>query len=164
MGPVCLWAMLACACASVSSQTSLMRSADLQVAGSELRATENALAISIPADIEAAPDEIRARADDPAVRDHALKWKMEAIPAFYQTLFQADSLAGAIGTLALGAQIENYLTEGPGGDLFGALQPVAVQAARQIRADVVDRMRFVARRPDAPGLSMRLRSSWSICS
>ena len=161
LGPVCLWAMLACACASVSSQTPLMRSTELQAGAGELRATENALAISIPGDIEASADEIRARADDPVVRDHALRWKMEAIPAFYQTLFQADSLAGAIGTMALGAQIENYLTEGPGGDLFGALQPVAVQAARKIRADVVDRMRLVARRPDAFERTLARIDAWT---
>ena len=149
MGVVCLWAMLAVACASVSRQTALMQTAELQVAAVELRATENALAISIPADIEASADEIRARADDPAVRDHALRWKMEAVPAYYQTLFQADPLAGAIATLALATQMENYLTEGAARDRFGPLQPVAVQAARKIRADVVDRIRLVARRKDA---------------
>ncbi len=149
MGFVCLWAMLAVACASVSRQTALMQTAELQVAAVELRATENALAISIPADIEASADEIRDRADDPAVRDHALRWKMEAVPAYYQTLFQADPLAGAIATLALATQMENYLTEGAARDRFGPLQPVAVQAARKIRADVVDRIRLVARRKDA---------------
>jgi hypothetical protein len=74
---------------------------------------------------------------------------MEAVPAYYQTLFQADPLAGAIGTLALATQMEIYLTEGAGRDRFGPLQPVAVQAARKIRADVVDRIRLVARRKDA---------------
>jgi len=71
-----------------------------------------------------------------------------AIPAYYQTLFQADALAAVADTLALAAQIEQYLTEGPGRDRFGELQPVAVQTARKTRADVVDRMRSVARRPD----------------
>ena len=161
MGVVCLWAMLAVACASVSRQTALMQTAELQVAAVELRATENALAISIPADIEASADEIRDRADDPAVRDHALRWKMEAVPAYYQTLFQADPLAGAIATLALATQMENYLTDGAGRDRFGPLQPVAVQAARKIRADVVDRIRLVARRKDAfDGIQSRI-DAWA---
>ena len=161
MGVVCLWAMLAVACASVSRQTALMQTAELQVAAVELRATENALAISIPADIEASADEIRARADDPAVRDHALRWKMEAVPAYYQTLFQADPLAGAIATLALATQMENYLTEGAARDRFGPLQPVAVQAARKIRADVVDQIRLVARRKDAfDGIQSRI-DAWA---
>jgi hypothetical protein len=140
--------MLAGSCASVPAQTSLMQAAELQARAGELRATQNALAISIPGDIEASADEISRRAGDPVVRERALLWKMEAIPAYYQTLFQADSLAGAIATMALAAQLENYLTEGAGRDRFGALQSVGVQAARQVRADVLNGMRLVARRPD----------------
>jgi hypothetical protein len=161
VGLLCLWAMLAVACASVSPQSALMRKAELQVAAVELRATENALALSIPADIEASADEIRDRADDPAVRDHALRWKMEAVPAYYQTLFQADPLASAVGTLALAAQIEHFLTEGAGRDRFGPLQPVAVQAARKIRADVVDQIRLVARRKDAFDSSQSRIDAWA---
>jgi hypothetical protein len=148
VGPVCLWAMLAGACASVPSQTGLMRTAELRAPAGELRATQHALAISIPGDIEATADDISRRTGDPAVRGQALLWKMEAIPAYYQTLFQADSLAGAIATLALAAQLENYLTTGDGRHRFGALQPIGVGAARKIRADVVNGMRLVARRPD----------------
>ena len=148
MGFVCLWAMLAVACASVPPQTALMRTAELQAAGRELRAVENALAISVPGDIETSADEIRERADDPAVRDRAMRWKMEAVPAYYQALFHADPLAAALGTLALAAQIEHYLTEGAGRDRFGPLQPVSVEAARKIRADVVTQMRLLAKRPD----------------
>ena len=59
------------------------------------------------------------------------------------------TLAAALGTLALAAQIEHYLTEGAGRDRFGPLQPVGVEAARKIRADVVGQIRLVARRPDA---------------
>jgi hypothetical protein len=47
VGPVCL-GVFAGSCASVSSQTPLMRATELRVAASELRTTENALAISIP--------------------------------------------------------------------------------------------------------------------
>jgi hypothetical protein len=160
VGPVCL-GVFAGSCASVSSQTPLMRATELQVAASELRTTANALAISIPGDIEASADGIRNRADDPAVRDQALRWKMEAIPAYYQTLFRADALAGALETLALAAQIENYLAEGPGRDRFGALQPIALEAARKNRADVVDRMKFVAKRPDAFERTLARIDGWA---
>jgi hypothetical protein len=67
-----------------------MRATELQASAGDLRATANALAISVPGDIEASADEIRTRAEDAAVRDRALRWKMEAIPAYYQALFQAD--------------------------------------------------------------------------
>ena len=151
----------AAGCAKAPPQTSLMRATDSQVAARELRATEYALAISVPGDIEASADEIKARAGEPGVRNHAVRWKMEAIPAYYQTLFQADALAAVADTLALGAQIEQYLTEGPGRDRFGELQSVAVQTARKTRADVVDRMRSVARRPDEFELRMARIEAWA---
>ena len=145
----CLWALLAGACASVPAQTGLMRAAELQTPRGELRATENALAISIPSDIEAATDDMMNQGDDPVMRGLALEWKMEAIPAYYQALFQPDPLAAAIDTMAMSAQIESYLTDGAGRDRFGALQPIAVEAARKIRTDVVSAMQLAARRPDA---------------
>ena len=144
-----LCAALAAGCASVSPQTRLMSVAELQTPAGELRATENALAITIPSDIEASADQIIDRTDDAAIRGRALQWKMEAVPAYFQTLFQADPLAAAIDTMAMSAQIEQYLSDGPGRDRFGTLQPVAVEAARKIRTDVVNAMKLAARRPDA---------------
>jgi len=145
----CLWASLAGGCASVSPQTRLMQAAALETSPGELRATENALAISIPSDIEDSSDDIMNQAEDPAIRGRALQWKMEAVPAYFQTLFQPDPLAAAIDTMAMSAQIEKYLTDGRGRDRFGALQPVAIEAARKIRTDVANAMRLAARRPDA---------------
>jgi hypothetical protein len=161
MALVCLWALQAGACASVPTHTALMRTAELQAPAGELRATENALAVAIPGDIEAAADEIRVKAEDLAVRDHALRWKMDAVPAYYQTLFQADALASAFATMALAAQIENYLTEGIGQARFGLLQPIAVQSARKIRADVVGRIRLVAIRPDAFDRAQARIDAWA---
>jgi hypothetical protein len=77
-GFLCLTAMLAGACAKVPKQTSLTRVADSRIATGQLRATENALAITIPGDIETTADEIMARAEDPAVRRQALRWKVGA--------------------------------------------------------------------------------------
>ncbi len=63
--------------------------------------------------------------------------------------------------LALAAQIEYYLTDGAGGDRFGSLQPVAVESARKIRAEVENRMRFVARRPDVFEQTLAQINAWT---
>ena len=85
---LCLWAMIAGACASVPQQTALMRATELQVAGRELRATEYALAISVPGEIEASADEIKDRAGEPVVRNHAVRWKMERFPRTTRRCFR----------------------------------------------------------------------------
>ena len=160
-GLLCVSLMLIGACAKVPQQTSLMRAADSRIAADHLRATENALAITIPGDIETSADEIMARSEDPAVRGQALRWKLEAIPAYYQTLFQANSLAAAMDTVVLAAQIEDDLTTGPGRDRFGAMQPVALEAARRIRAGITEQMRVMAERPEAFERIMQRLDTWA---
>jgi hypothetical protein len=154
-------ALFVAACAKVPQQTSLMRAADSRVAADHLRATENSLAITVPDDIEVSADEIMARSEDASVRREALRWKLEAIPAYYQTLFQANSLAAAMDTVVLAAQIEAYLATGPGRDRFGAMQPEALEAARKTRASIVEQMRVMAERPEAFERLMRRLDTWA---
>src|SRR5262249_30946071 len=133
-------ALLASGCAKVPHQSALMRTLDARTAPGALRATENALAVSVPGEIETSADEIIARADDPAIRRQAMQWKLEAIPAYYQTLFQVDSLAAAMDTVVLAIQLEDYLSQGAGRDRFGGHQHVALEAARKNRAHIVGQM------------------------
>jgi len=149
-GLLCVSAALVVACAhKVPQQTSMMRLADSRIASGHLRATENALAVTIPGAIEATADEIMARSDDPAVRLQALRWKLEAIPAYYQALFQGNSLAAAMDTVVLATQVDDYLRTGRGRDRFGAMQPVALEGARRTSAGIAEQMRALAERPEA---------------
>jgi hypothetical protein len=155
-------AILAGACApKVPQQTSLTRAADSRIASGHLRATENALAVTIPGDIETTADEIISGAEDPAVRRQAVRWKLEAIPAYYQTLFQGNSLAAAMDTVVLAAQIEDYLATGPGRDRFGDMQPVALEGARRTRGGITAQMRAMAERPDAFDRMMQRLATWA---
>src|SRR5262249_29579849 len=134
---------------------------DSRIAADQLRAAENSLAITVPGDIETSADEIMARSDDPAVRRQALRWKLEAIPAYYQTLFQANSLAAAMDALVLGAQIEDYLTTGPGRDRFGSMQQVALESAQKARARVIAQIKVMAERPEAFERVMERLNTWA---
>jgi len=160
-GLLCMTAMLVGTCAKVPQQTSLARVAESRIASSHLRAAENALAIAIPGDIETTADEIMARSDDPDVRRQALRWKMEAIPTYYQTLFQGNSLASAMDTVVLAAQVEDYLATGPGRDRFGKMQPVALEGARRTRGTIAEQMRAMAERPEAFEAMMQRLETWA---
>lgn len=164
LGPalLCVSSMCVAACAKVPPQQSaLTRAVDSRVAADHLRATANSLAITVPGDIETSADEIMARTNDPAVRRQALCWKLEAIPAYYQTLFQANSLAAAMDTLVLAAQIEDYLATGPGRDRFGSTQPVVLGAARKTRASVIAQIGVMAERPEAFERLLQRLHTWA---
>jgi hypothetical protein len=140
--------LLTGACASVPQQSSLMKATGTEATAGEIRAADNALAVSIPGLIETSSDEIIARSSDPAVRRRALRWKIDATPAYYLALFRSDPLVAAIDAWVLSIQIEDYLTDGPGKSRFGELQPVALDAARKIRANIASQVKQVARRPE----------------
>jgi hypothetical protein len=161
-GLMCVTVTFAGACApKVPQQTSLMRVADSRIASDHLRATENVLAITIPGDIETTADEIMARAEEPVVRRQALRWKLEAIPTYYQVLFQGNSLAAAMDTVVLAAQIEDYLATGPGRDRFGHMQPVALEGARRMRTAIGAQMKVMAERPEAFERMMQRLETWA---
>ena len=157
-----LSAMLVGACVpKVPQQSPLARAADSRVASGQLRATENALAVTVPGEIETTADEIIARTEDPEVRREALRWKLEAIPTYYQTLFQRNSLAAAMDTVVLSAQVENYLATGPGRGRFGDMQAMVLEGARKTRADIAEQMRAVAVRPEAFERVMQRLDTWA---
>jgi hypothetical protein len=136
------------ACASVPQQSSLSKAVDSKASASELRAAETELAVNVPGQIEASSDQIIAQSSDPTVRRRAMRYKMEVIPAYYLALFELDPLAAALDTWVLSLQLEQYLSEGPGRDWFGPQQPIALQAARDIRERVALALKSVAKKPE----------------
>jgi hypothetical protein len=141
-------ALGAFACASVPQQSSLSRAVNSEASASEMRASETALAINIPGAIEASSDEIIAKSSDPKVRRSALRYKMDVIPAYYMALFDVDPLASALDAWVLSIQLQQYLSDGPGRDRFGAQQSIALDAATRIREQVETTMKGVSKRPE----------------
>ena len=113
-----------------------MEATKIEGTAAELRASNGALALRIPGRIEAAANDIIARSPDPAVRHRALAWKAETIPAYFQALFDPDPLVAFVDAWALSFQIQRDLESGPARDMFGPLQPVALDAFRRIQADL----------------------------
>ena len=117
-----------------SRQSTLQKQIGNQsMSATELRMRVYETAERLGGTLEYAADEIRAKSSDPAVRRRAVLWKADGIPALYAAAFRPDPLAGGLDLWLLLVQMELYFTEGPGKNAFGAEQPIAVAAARQMR-------------------------------
>ncbi len=98
--------------------------------------------------LESAADEIRSKSSDPAVRRRALLWKADGIPTIYAAAFQPDPLAGGLDLWVLIVQMDLYFTDGAGKAAFGAQQPIAVAAVRQMRASGEEAAALVSASPE----------------
>jgi hypothetical protein len=92
--------------------------------------------------IEIAADSVMEATDDPDVRRVALAWKANAIPAIQTTTHHPDPLVAFVDGWTLAVLIRDYFETGRGRDLFGAQQPIARSAMR----DIVDRIESNTRR------------------
>jgi hypothetical protein len=86
--------------------------------------------------IVAAADEILAGTSDGAVRRQALLWKIEAVPALREALFQPDPIMAVADTWVLTFQMTDYFDTGPGGKALGEARPLAVTTAQRLEAEL----------------------------
>ncbi len=135
-------------CTSVStsgSATALMVAGDVKTTLHELRTTQNVLALRVPGTLESAADAIAAQSTDVIVKRHALLFKIEVVPAFYEALFNADPLAGSLDAWSLSIQLEGYLATGAGKNFFGPQQQLAIDAAAKVRQQIEVAARLAAK-------------------
>jgi hypothetical protein len=147
-------------CASVPKQSGLSKALESQVSRNELRAAENALAVSVPGEVQASCDEIIAQSADPQVRHRVLRYKIEVVSAYYIALFESDPLAAAFDVWALSLQLDRCIAEGPCKDWFGPLQPIAVTNARKVMDQVDTAMRSVAKRTEGYDKARQKVENW----
>ena len=89
------------------------------------------------AELEQAADTIAALTSSPVVRLDALEWKVVAVTDLQSAALARDP-AVALGDMILfSLQMQQYLTTGEGGSLFGAHQGIAVAAVDSILADLL---------------------------
>jgi hypothetical protein len=95
----------------------------------DIRVRLNNYAALLSTSIENSADEISGKTDDPLVKENALLWKMNAIPAGYSAMFSIDPLAAGIDTWAFIVQMSEFFNSGQGKDLFGSYQYLAVNTS-----------------------------------
>jgi hypothetical protein len=81
--------------------------------------------------IEDTADAIIESTKDPDVRMAGLMWKIEAVPALREALFQPDPFTAALDTLVLCDQMIDYFEKGPGKQALG---PASAQALATCRS------------------------------
>ncbi len=62
--------------------------------------------------IERAADAIMQASGDPAVRERALLWKLQAIPEVHRAAFRSEPLVGLIDTVTLCGQMLQFFRDG----------------------------------------------------
>ena len=80
--------------------------------------------------MESAADEIAASTDSQTVRLAALEWKIDAVPAMRDSLFQPDLSVALIDAWVLLHQMSDYFESGPGKTRLGKASALAVLACR----------------------------------
>lgn len=84
--------------------------------------------------VSAAADEIADVAESRRVRRSTLIWKLRMIPLVQESAFGADPQGSFVEVLGLAIAQRQYLSEGPGREIFGPHQEIAAEAARELEA------------------------------
>jgi hypothetical protein len=126
-------------CATVSQTVSSLVGVETGAAAtaSDLRAALGTWATSFASLVTAASDRIRAESQERTVRRHTLLWQLRMVPLARQAAFGTAAQESYVAALAVATAQHAYLTEGEGRALFGAQQPIAASAARQIEQDAL---------------------------
>src|SRR5215471_9676374 len=87
---------------------------DIAVTANQLRLRMRSLAGPMCGEIELAADQISADTTNAAVKEAALRWKIEGVPALRETLFEPDPYTAVMDTWVLLNQMADYFERGPG--------------------------------------------------
>jgi hypothetical protein len=107
-----------------------------EVTAFDIRVRLNNFAPLLATSIENTADEISKSTGDPKIKEHALLWKMNAIPAAYSALFVSDPLAAGLDVWAFAMQMHQYFKLGYGKDLFGSSQYMAINTAETLELQI----------------------------
>jgi hypothetical protein len=125
---------LAAGCAGVRAQLPAAIPGATQVGptAAELHTALASWTVSFQGLVVAACDRIRTSTRERQPRRNSLIWQIRMIPLSKQAAFRPDAQEGYVAVLAIATAQRHYLETGEGSGLFGAQQPIAVDAAREI--------------------------------
>lgn len=126
------------ACASVPTRSAAMQSSPtVTLSASELQLRDFEMGRNLSARIAEAADQIIAESTDPAVRRHAMLWKISAVPLVQEAALRNDPQVAGMDLLAFSIQQVDYFTTGSGRSTFGPAQAIAIEAARAAAREVM---------------------------
>jgi hypothetical protein len=86
--------------------------------------------------VESSANEILEKEDDIHIRESALRWKVNAIPAIQKAVFKVEPIAALGDAWGLTVEMLLFFEEGAGKELFGESQSVAVDASRYLESEM----------------------------
>ena len=104
----------------------------------ELRNELSGFASRFAAVVNDAAEDISAATNQRNVRRRTLIWRMKMIPPVQEAAFSESGQEGYLRLLGISIAQKLYLSEGEGRALFGAQQSIAIDAAVQLQADIVE--------------------------
>jgi len=129
-----LGTVAAAGCRSSATTSRLMAErSTIDISPQELRIQVRSLARPFGGILEETADSIAARSDDPEVHRLVLEFKMDAIPAMHEALFQRDPLAAVIDAAALLLQIRDYFESHAGDRVDDGQRALALAAVARMR-------------------------------
>jgi hypothetical protein len=103
----------------------------------ELRTELADFSITVNVTVTNAADTIIAQTTNRQVRKRALLWKINLIPVVQEAAFEEDPREAYVSVLTLIVLMRQYLEKGPGGISLAEGQPIALQAAQELEAQLV---------------------------
>lgn len=120
----------------VQTEPEVHAPSDIAANSEQFRLRMRGLVQPLTGEIVATADEIIASTDDPTIRRNALLWKIEAVPALREALFQPDSITALTDAWVLSIQMADYFSSGPGKDGLGAAHAMAVAACERLEREL----------------------------
>ena len=108
---------------------------DIRFNSEELRLRINSFSLKFAGVVETAADEIISNTRDPNIKDNALLWKLNSIPAINEAIFIVEPFAAAIDTWAFCLQMVEFYESGNGKELFGPHQTFAVNTSKILETE-----------------------------
>ena len=117
-------------------QTGFQEMLGSDISARELRIRTTNYALTFSQTVEIAADSIIALTSDHSVARNALVWKIYGVAAIHRSAALPDPLMAWIDSQVLTFQMRDFFATGNGKSLFGAQQPLAVEATRFIEDEL----------------------------
>jgi len=126
-------------CQTTEPQSAMQNKLDrLTYNSEELRLQINNFAIRYTGIIEEAADQIISQTNDRQIKENALLWKINSIPAISEIIFIIEPFAALVDTWAFCLQQVQFFEEGKGKHLFAEHQSIAINASHKIENEIRD--------------------------
>ena len=109
---------------------------DIAANAEQIRLRMRGLVQPMSGDIIAAANQIMAATTDRAIQREALLWKINAVPALREALFQSNPITAIADTWAFTFQMTDYFAQGPGAKALGESRGIAVTTSQRLESEM----------------------------